>query len=250
MSRVFHKNTTTEVIKNTPIIPGFFMRMNSIGHDYDDDLLDFSSLPPLVDPSPYDNNNNNTTTNYKTNSSNYIIDHDIKDTNCNPPQQLSSPSKSPSQDHYVPPFLINNNNNQHQMVMIKPEDSENLIDNSSSPLLQQNMFSSDYYFMHQMQLGNDSGSTYNVVSSGLDNIKQFSATTNNNNNSVVSVSQDTCLSNDRNTTDTSSVVSKHDHEIMGRNIRTVLYEDLELEGPSSSVLGPLSNFDQCIWDDY
>lgn len=58
-------------------------------------------------------------------------------------------------------------------------------------------------------------------------------------------SQDTGLSNDRNTTDTSSVVSKQDNNINGRSNRA-LYEDLE--GPSS--VAPLSDLECIQWDDY
>lgn len=112
---------------------------------------------------------------------------------------------------------------------------------SQSSTFQQNMFS-DYYNMHQGE-NNDHGFLRACAAkkeniSGLNKqckMEQFSS----NNQSVVSV--DTCLSNDRNTTDTSSVVSKHD--IGGRN--GALYEDLE--GPSS--VAPLSDL-ECLWDDY
>ncbi|KAK7267083.1 hypothetical protein RIF29_19747 [Crotalaria pallida] len=239
VSRVFHKNTDVRKIP----IPGI-SRMNSIG----DDLLDFSLLPPLMDPS-YGINTN-----------------DFKCTN-----QPSSSSSKPSSDIYYPPnFLINNNQNQNMMVM-KPEEHRtyeipinNTINNqvinlSDSPIMWSNTLS---HHQPQVQIQNSSStSTFNakmlsdyyehqgknnnkenmMLSSVLNNMKckmeQFSS----NNQSVVSVSQDTCLSNDRNT-DTSSVVSKHD---IGRNNNGALYDDLEV--PSSSVVAPLSDL-ECLWD--
>lgn len=68
-------------------------------------------------------------------------------------------------------------------------------------------------------------------------MEQLSST--NHSVSVVSASQDTGLSNDRNT-DTCSVVSKLDMGIRNKSF----YDDLE--GPS---VGPLSDL-ECLWDDY
>ncbi|KAL1292035.1 hypothetical protein HN51_060496 [Arachis hypogaea] len=67
VSRVFHKNTTEKL---NPTIPSGLFRimknMNSIG---DDDLVDFSSLPPLMDPSNnYDDEHTTTTNNNYVNS--------------------------------------------------------------------------------------------------------------------------------------------------------------------------------------
>ncbi|XP_027358188.1 NAC domain-containing protein 87-like isoform X2 [Abrus precatorius] len=221
--KVFHKNNTDDN-KRVPIIPGL-LRMNSIGED----LFDFSSLPPLVDP-PYNH------------TSNKHIGNNFKDTN--------KPSSS-SDGYYLPNFV---NNNQHQMLMIKPDENTNNYSTTnpknfstntnpmgstsislSHPQIQiQNPCSpfhfSDYY-MHQ-------GKNSAKYLPGLNKqckMEQFSNT----NQPVVSVSQDTCLSNDINT-DTSSVVSKQE---MGRN--KALYEDLE--GPSS--VATLSDL-ECLWDDY
>lgn len=184
------------------------MRINSLS----DDLLDFSSLPPLVDP-PFSNTINS------------------------PP---SSSSKPPPNGNYFPSYLINNNiqnqipsyniaTNQENTFSHQPQ-NQIQIQNSSSQL-QQNMLSN---YSYNMQQGNHN----NTYIYGLDNkeckMEQFST-----NNSMVSVSQDTCLSNDINT-DTSSVVSKQE---IGRN--TTLYEDFEC--PSS--IGPLSNFES-LWNDY
>ncbi|TKY46212.1 CCR4-NOT transcription complex subunit 7/8 [Spatholobus suberectus] len=226
--KVFHKSIT-DVNKRVPINPGL-LRMDSIGED----LFDFSSLPPLVDPLYYQ-------------TSNKLIDSDFKGTtSTNTPS--SSSAKPPSDGYYHPNFFINNNNQHHQIMMMKPEEhgsceiptnnyatasqvnfsahnnpmgisTNNTLQNSSSTF---SMFP-DYY-MHQ---GKNSSKQCKM--------EQFSNT----NQPVVSASQDTCLSNDRNT-DTSSVVSKQD---MGKN--KALYEDLE--GPSS--VATLSDL-ECLWDDY
>lgn len=85
VSRIFHKNNID--VKKTPIIPNLF-RMNSIG----DDLLDYSSLPPLMDPS-YGNNND----------------------------EFKGNTKSQSDGYYLPTFSINN----HNQLLIKPEEQQN-----------------------------------------------------------------------------------------------------------------------------
>ncbi|KAL2320443.1 hypothetical protein Fmac_029412 [Flemingia macrophylla] len=246
VSRVFHKNTD---VKKTSIPD--VLRINSLG----DDLLDYSSLPPLMDPTygNTNNNGNNDTTN-----------------------PLSS-NKSQSEGYYLPSFSINNNNNQ---LLIKPQDhhhrtyeiptinytsnfnqanlSNNVNPMGSNTLSQPlNMFN-DYY-MHQNRIKNSimpsaAGSGFvnhdqailralaaknNEHLGGLDykqcKMEQFSS----------NHSQDTGLSNDRNT-DTSSVVSKQDNNNsnMGRN--RALYEDLE--GPSS--VAPLSDLEGLQWEDY
>ncbi|KAK7286523.1 hypothetical protein RJT34_21577 [Clitoria ternatea] len=246
VSRVFHKNTD---VKKTSI-PGL-LRINSIG----DDLLDYSSLPPLMDP-PYGSSNNNKLAGYS--------DEDFKGT-----YQLSS-AKSQSEGYYLPSFSINN---QHQLL-IKPEDhrtyeiptinyttSSNLNNPIGNNTLSQpqnsslNMFS-DYY-VHQNRIkssimpssvaspgfgsnsNNHDEAILRAFSAGLDKqckMEQFSS----------NHSQDTGLSNDRNT-DTSSVVSKQDNNNnnMGSGNRT-LYDDLE--GPSS--VAPLSDLECLQWEDY
>ena len=150
------------------------VRINSIQQE---DLLVFSALPPLVDP-----------------SGNIDDDDDFKSTNM---------FKDPT-------LLINNN--QHQIPIKSENYSSNefpinnnyIATNQGNQVGIQNMFS-DFYFMHG---GNNS--SYSI--SGLDNKhcnnmeQQFST----NQSMVVSVSQDTCLSNDRNN-DTSSVVSLLDN---------------------------------------
>lgn len=232
--KVFHKSNTDVNKRVLPINPGIgLLRMNSIGED----LFDFSSLPPLVDPL-FDQ------------TSHKHIDNDFKDTTNSTNTPSSSAAKPPSDGYYLPYFM---NNNHHMLMMMKPEEhriyetpttninyastsqgnfnsnnpmaigtSSNSLQNSTSPF--NNMFQD--YCMHQ---GKNSFQQLKM--------EQFSNT----NQPVVSASQDTCLSNDRNT-DTSSVVSKQDN--MGRN--KALYEDLD-QAPSS--VATLSDLD-CLWDDY
>jgi len=236
VSRVFHKNT--DVKKSS--IPGL-LRINSIG----DDLLDYSSLPPLMDP-PYGNTN-----------------------------PISS-TKSQSEGYYLPSFSINN----HHQLLIKPEDHHrsyeinptisytsnqpnltnnvNPIGNNTLSSQPSNIFS-DYY-VHQNRIRN-SIMPSSIEASGFGSnhdqaiLRAFAAKNNEHLQDGTILlekqckmeqfssnhSQDTGLSNDRNT-ETSSVVSKQDN--MGRN-RT-LYEDLE--GPSS--VAPLSDLECLQWDDY
>ncbi|ESW33808.1 hypothetical protein PHAVU_001G100500 [Phaseolus vulgaris] len=238
VSRVFHKNT--DVKKSS--IPGL-LRINSIG----DDLLDYSSLPPLMDP-PYGNTN---TTN-----------------------PLSS-TKSQSEGYYLPSFSINN----HHQLLIKPEDhhrsyeiptisytsNQANLNNNVNPIgnntLSQpsNMFS-DYY-VHQNRIrssimpsieGSGFGNNNNITNHDQAILRAFAAKNNEHLGGILEKqckmeqfssnhSQETGLSNDRNT-ETSSVVSKQDN--MGRN--RALYEDLE--GPSS--VAPLSDLECLQWDDY
>ncbi|RDY11552.1 NAC domain-containing protein 100 [Mucuna pruriens] len=233
VSRVFHK--TTDVKKTS--IPGL-LRINSIG----DDLLDYSSLPPLMDP-PYGNTNTNNTTN-----------------------PLSS-TKPQSEGYYLPSFSINN----HQQLLIKPEDHHRTFeiptinytqpnlsmgnDTLSQPL---NVFT-DYY-AHQNRIIKSSitlpsgfGTNNNIINNHEEAILRAFAAKNNDHSGGFDKqckmeqfssnhSQDTGLSNDRNT-DTSSVVSKQDNNNnnMGRNNRA-LYED-----PSS--VAPLSDLECLQWDD-
>lgn len=203
VSKVFIKNNI-EVKKTTSF--SNLLRVNSIG----DDLLDFSSLPPLVDP-PFSNNT--------------IDDHDFKGIN---------PSPSSSNGYCFPSYLMNNETN---------------LTNFNGPLMQRSTFSS-HQPQTQIQIPNtplnenmlsnysymNQGNNSNGYIYGLENkeckMEQFST-----NNSMVSISQDTCLSNDINN-ETSSVVSKQE---IGRN--ATLYE--ELEGPSS--IGPLSNLESWEW---
>lgn len=237
VSRVFHKSTD---VKKSPI-PGL-LRMNSIGDQHD--LLDYSSLPPLMDPS------------YNNKPSSFNED-DFKGTN----PISSSSTKSPSDGYYLPSFSINNHHH-----MIKPEDQRNYemntiptinyTSNLSNPMgnnnntfshsqFQKNLLLPEYY-VHQNRISGFGNNNNNHDDQAF--LRAFAS---NNNNDYISVlekqckveqfssnhSQDTGLSNDRNTTETSSVVS-------GRN-RASLYEDLD-QGPAS-VAPALSDL-ECLWD--
>ncbi|XP_058740083.1 NAC domain-containing protein 87-like [Vicia villosa] len=221
VSRVFHKNTDVK----KPQISGL-LRINSIGHH--DDLLDYSSLPPLMDPS-YTNDD------YK----------GISVSN----QQIPSSTKSQSDGYYLPSFAINN-----QQQLIKPEDNYNRIINYD--LHEMNPTMMNYTSnSHQSNLNNPIGNTLSQSQPQLriqnPNMNYFMyqnrmmqgsipiPTFGNNNECKMeqfssNQSQDTGLSND-----TSSAVSKQD---MGRN-RASLYDDLE--GPSS--VAPLSDLEG-FWD--
>lgn len=228
VSRIFHKNN--DVKKSTPIIPNLF-RMNSIG----DDLLDYSTLPPLMDPS-YGNTND-----------------DFKGT------------KSQSDGYYLPTFSINSNN----QLLIKPEEQQN---HRTTTTYDHQIPTINYNISNQSNLNNPIGNTLSQPQIRIQN-PNFPFQKNNSdylvhqnnrmkssmptstfatNNQVDQAflraylaknneckmeqfssnhSQDTGLSND-----TSSVVSKQNR---------ALYED-HLEGPSSSV-APLSDL-ECLWD--
>ncbi|CAI8613586.1 unnamed protein product [Vicia faba] len=220
VSRVFHKNTDVK----KPQISGL-LRINSIGND---DLLDYSSLPPLMDPS-------------------YTSD-DFKGISvCN--QQISSSTKSQSDGYYLPSFSINN-----QQQLIKPEDNYHRIINydlhEMNPTMMNYASNSNQsnlnnaigntlsqsqpqlrlqnpnmnYFMYQNRMMQSSIPIPTFGNNNECKMEQFSS----------NQSQDTGLSND-----TSSAVSKQD---IGRN-RASLYEDLE--GPSS--VAPLSDLEG-FWD--
>lgn len=167
VSRIFNKNNNE--VKKTSSISNL-LRINSIG----DDLLDFSSLPSLMDDTPFEINN--------------TIDHDrdhdhhdFKETN------------SSTNGYYFPSYLINNE------INLTNQDNLNI---PKTPL-KHNMLSNDSYMNHQWN-------------------KECKMELLSTNNSLLSVSQDTCLSNEMNN-DISSVVSKQ--ETMGRN--ETLYEDFE-----------------------
>ncbi|KAK7271077.1 hypothetical protein RJT34_26687 [Clitoria ternatea] len=237
--KVFHKSNA-DVNKKIPIIPGL-LRMNSI----EEDLLDFSSLPPLVDPTYYGH------------TSNKHNIHDHNDFN----NTKDKPSSSSSSNGYINHLSFFINNSQTPM---KPQDYKTYeipTNNNYAIATTNNNFSTNNTNIHPMGSSNTSNNdtlshpeTSHPFNMFSDNycmlqgknspkeckMEQFSINTNN--QPLVSVSQDTCLSNDRNT-DTSSVVSKHD---MRRN--KALYQDHHLQGPSSSV-ATLSDL-ECLLDDY
>ncbi|XP_044472225.1 NAC domain-containing protein 87-like [Mangifera indica] len=239
--RVFHKNTG---IKKSPPISGL-LRINPYG----DDLLDYSSLPPLMDPA-YNSS--------KPGSS--FTDNE------NESKAINTASTSRSSDgNYLSYLHSNSNNNQ---AFLHPANSTNYqtqtsnfypqIPISSNP----NLFSHQYIpnpavYLHQ-GLRNHSGAT-SLPGSGVTapdqvilqalaagnerpkmennqcKVEQFSS-----NQSMVSRSQDTGPSTDMNNTEISSVVSKQD--LAGNKS----YEDLE--GPSVGC--SLADLDGFCWEDY
>ncbi|KAL4306889.1 hypothetical protein S245_056520 [Arachis hypogaea] len=236
VSRVFHKNTdvkkTTTPSSSSSIIPGL-LRINSIG----DDLLDCSTLPPLMDPHPTPLDTTKSDGYYfpSFSSSHQILN--IK------PEEHNTSHQIPITNYQIPNFNTTlSSSSSHQ---IRLQNHLNLFSSSSSNNNYHNSSWPSYYdeVHHHHQddillraIASKNYSNGGGGGGGECKVEQFSS----GNQSVVSVSQDTGLSNDRTTNDTSSVVSKQQH-----NNRT-LYEDLE--GPSSSV-APLSDL-ECLWDTY
>ncbi|XP_028761208.1 NAC domain-containing protein 87-like [Neltuma alba] len=232
VSKVFHKNSD---VKKSPIQG--LLRINSLG----DDLLDCSSLPPLMDPS------------FKPSYG----DGAFKGTNPSPPVSSSKPSDG----YYVPNLsIINNHQQPPQQLMMKPQAMMTPTNNNYTINQATSNFVNDSLSHPQIQIQNPSFSFQQnnpgyVMSNdqqraflrafaannngglfGLDKLCKTEPLVSSGNQSVVSVSQDTGLSNDRNA-DTSSAVSKLD---MGRN--KALYEDLE--APPAVPLSEL----ECLWD--
>ncbi|KAI4350384.1 hypothetical protein L6164_004843 [Bauhinia variegata] len=245
VSRVFHKNTD---IKNTPI-PGL-LRVNS----QSDDLLDCSTLPPLMDPHPpnYSDDDFKGITNPTSSDGYFLPSFSINNSQLlikNSNRNFEMP-QHPTTCNYNQVNLMGNSNVPQQQIQVQnPSFSRSFHNNA--------VFSSDY--MHQDQgvaLAGGSCFEDNINHEalirafaaknefnmhGLEKqckVEQFSG----NQSAVVSASQDTGVSNDRNTADISSAVSKQQQVGANRS----LYQ--EFDGPSS--LAPLSDFDGCLWDDY
>ena len=215
--KIFHKNAE---VRKIPIPE--LLRMNSLG----DDLLDCSSLPPLMDP-PFTN----------TDMPGYSGGDEFKGATLQPS----------SDGYYHPNFSINNSN--HNQVMIgKAEDSRNYEitpnyyhTNNINPLSHAQIGGIQNPSLRLQQnnallggVGVGGVIKNENMSWGVD--KQC-----NMEHSVVSVSQDTGLSNDINTETSSAVSMRRD---IGRN-KAVYEEDL-IQAPS---LGPLPDLDY-LWDDY
>ncbi|KAJ7976343.1 NAC domain protein [Quillaja saponaria] len=263
VSKVFHKSTG---IKSTSI-PHDLLRMNSFGED----LLDYSSLPPLMDLPPYSD----------TNVSN-IEHHDHDQFNANTGTAASSAKTSDG--YYLPSFFINNQQKkQNQRISTAfPLPHNSYTANLSNPIgnsisqpqvrvpnptfsFQANMYPVNY--LQQEAAGRMSSSIPSVEGSGFGGkdinqsnflrafeanndtitglesqckVEQFSS---NNQSSLVSLSQDTGLSNnDMNTTEISSVVSKQD---IGNNT-TSYHRVQDLDGTRAA--GSISDLD-CLWED-
>ncbi|KAJ9179938.1 hypothetical protein P3X46_008248 [Hevea brasiliensis] len=218
--RVFHKSTG---IKRTSIQD--LLRVNSFG----DDFLDYSSLPPLMDP-PQSSRPGSSTFNDE--------DDEFK--------AMTSRSLDGNYLPHLSTSMVNNNQNYlHHQLQNSSYQTPNSIFYpqipASNPLFNfQTTPNMSGYFPNYSFGTNDQtllrAVTANIETSGQEKhckVEQFSS-----NQSVATVSQDTGLSTDMNTTtEISSVVSKQD---FGNN---KVYDDLE--GPSS--VGPIAYFDG-MWD--
>ncbi|KAJ7971830.1 NAC domain protein [Quillaja saponaria] len=239
--RVVHKSAG---IKRTPI-PDHLLRMNSFGEN----LLDYSTLPPLMDLSPFGiTNSNNVKSLYGEG------EHDEFKGNTG----TTGSSAKPSDGYYLPNFSIINLQQQQQQnqristAFPMPTNNytanlTNTIGNSiSQPQVrvpnpttvssfQPNMYSAGYLQQEagSVAAGKDHQSNFarefatnNETLSGWETqckMEQFSS---NNQSSMVSLSQDTGLSNnDMNTTEISSVFSRQD------------------------ITTSISDLD-CLWEDY
>ncbi|KAF5179251.1 Nac domain, partial [Thalictrum thalictroides] len=220
--RVFHKTTG---VKKNPLISSdhhhHLLRMNSFGEDFFDSPL---QLPPLLDyhhPSPYFINTSCSSRPIDNNNNSY----DVMD-------RFHGRIMATTDDDGRHPFYSRNNdtiitNNTPSQIPLFP---------NNNPLFsfQASLINSGY-FNHQ-ETNNDDQT---ILSAAYDSqrqckVEQYS------NQSMLSMSQDTGLSTDINTTEiSSSEASKND---MGRSRRPC--EDLE--GPSSSE-GPGVDL-ECLWN--
>ncbi|MED6157896.1 hypothetical protein PIB30_116642 [Stylosanthes scabra] len=118
VSRVFHKSTAEKLIPSIP--SGVFRIMKNVNSIGDDDLLDFSSLPPLMDPSNnYDDDQHTNNNNY---INNLLASSSSSDYNCLLHQQI----KKDDDDNNV--LLIrakkdNNNNGSRGLLLYDPPSS-------------------------------------------------------------------------------------------------------------------------------
>ncbi|CAK7341341.1 unnamed protein product [Dovyalis caffra] len=232
--RIFHKSTG---IKKSPIHD--LLRMNSFG----DDFLDYSSLPPLMDPPNYnsrpstssfsdaDNDEFKAMTTSRSSDGNYFSNTSMLSNN----QNFAQP---PNTNYQTP-----NSTFQPQIPASNPLYSFQTNPNRSA-YLHQGKSTNSFTNFQNSTFGNN-GQTLLTALAAENNyreaselekqckVEQFSS-----NQSMVSLSQDTGLSTDVNaTTEISSVVSKQ--EVGSHN---KVYEDLE--GPSA---GPIADLDY-LWD--
>ncbi|XVF06517.1 hypothetical protein REPUB_Repub06bG0055200 [Reevesia pubescens] len=217
--RVFHKNTG---IKRSPV-PDQLLRMNSFG----DDLMDYASLPPLMDPT-YSN---------KAGSSFTDGENEFKSIN-------KTPMSRSSDGNYPGSFSFPTINNQNFL-----QAPNNHYQTGSSNIfkpqipIQNPIFShqgtQNSAYLHQGRSngvpsnsdtgfrGNDQAILRALAANSTDRqckVEQFSS-----NQSMVSLSQDTGLSTEINNNDISSVVSKNIELGSSKS-----YEDIEDLG--------------CFWD--
>ncbi|MED6169653.1 hypothetical protein PIB30_023205 [Stylosanthes scabra] len=127
VSRVFHKNTAEKLI---PTIPSELFRImknvNSIG---DDDIVDFSSLPPLMDPSNnYDDDQHTNTNNNNNYINNLLASTSSSDYNCLLHQQNKKEDNDDDNNLLLirakkDMMGIRNNNNSRGLLLYDPPSS-------------------------------------------------------------------------------------------------------------------------------
>ncbi|KAK9986770.1 hypothetical protein SO802_031721 [Lithocarpus litseifolius] len=226
--RIFHKNNSGIKKSSTP---DGLLRINSFG----DDLLDISSLPPLMDPPFSDTNkpgyvdNNNFP--FKGSSSYFSNDHQQ--------QQQQQQQQLKQQDQKM--FQMPTNASYHNPIPNQGLYPQTQVPNQYPFNFPANPIQSGY--LHQ---GRSTGTSSSIPSSNYGfgvneqgvlerqcKVEQFSS---NQSMSMVSHSQDTGLSTADINAEISSLVSKQ------QDNRS--YDDL-IEGPS---LGPIADFDRFNWD--
>lgn len=232
--RIFHKSTG---IKKTSIHD--LLRVNSFG----DDFLDYSSLPPFMDPLNYNSRpstssfsggaDNNEFKEMATRSSdgNYFSNTSMLNNNQNFAQPPNTNYQAPNSSFHpqIPA------SNPLYTFQTSPNMPGYLHQGKSSSNSFQNFQNSIFSDNEHTLLRSLARNSYREAS-GLEKqckVERFSS-----NQSMVSLSQDTGLSTDVNTTaEISSVVSKQE---IGSHDK--VFEDLE--GPSA---GPIADLD-CLWD--
>lgn len=231
--RIFHKSTG---IKKTSIHD--LLRVNSFG----DDFLDYSSLPPFMDPlnynsrpstSSFSGGDNNEFKEMATRSSdgNYFSNTSMLNNNQNFSQPPNTNYQAPNSSFHpqIPA------SNPLYTFQTSPNMPGYLHQGKSSSNSFQNFQNSIFSDNEHTLLRSLARNSYREAS-GLEKqckVERFSS-----NQSMVSLSQDTGLSTDVNTTaEISSVVSKQE---IGSHDK--VFEDLE--GPSA---GPIADLD-CLWD--
>ena len=232
--RIFHKSTG---IKKTSIHD--LLRVNSFG----DDFLDYSSLPPFMDPlnynsrpstSSFSGGDNNEFKAMATRSSdgNYFSNTSMLNNNQNFVQPPNTSYQAPSSSFHP---QIPDSNPLYTFQTSTPNMPGYLHQGKSSSNSFQNFQNSIFSDNEHALLRSLARNSYREAS-GLEKqckVERFSS-----NQSMVSLSQDTGLSTDVNTTaEISSVVSKQE---IGSHDK--VFEDLE--GPSA---GPIADLD-CLWD--
>ncbi|KAL3573780.1 hypothetical protein D5086_024393 [Populus alba] len=225
---IFHKSTG---MKKTSIHD--LLRTNSFG----DDFLDHSSLPPLMDPPNYtssfsdaDDNEFKAMMTSRSSDGNYFSNTSMLNNNQGFVQPSNTNYQTPNSSFHLqtpasnPLYTFQTNPN--MPVYLQQGKSAN-----SFPNFQNSTFgNNDQTFLRALAAGNSYGEASNQLEKQC-KVEQFSS-----NQSMVSLSQDTGLSTDVNTTtEISSVVSKQE-----TGSHNEFYESLE--GP---LAGPIADY---MWD--